>query len=121
MEHKVKFICCDCEATSITLVRAGLWPASPKNPQVAYTFELLNVMEALMLECQVSLKDFCEAVKLWCPFIILDRKKIYPGIIDSFEEYRYIICGGRHYVTLTWILVWRRTLCSLQDTLPPEI
>ena len=91
MEHKVKFICCDCEATSITLVRAGLWPASPKNPQVAYTFELLNVMEALMLECQVSLKDFCEAVKLWCPFIIPDRKKIYPGIIDSFEEYRYII------------------------------
>lgn len=89
MEHDVKIMCCDCEATPITLARARLWPATPKNPQVAYTFELLNVIEAMMLECHVSLKDFCEALKLWCPFTISDRKKIYPGIIDSFEEYRY--------------------------------
>ena len=89
VEHEVKFVYCDCEALSVTLAQAGLWPATPNNPQVAFTFELLNLMEALMLECQVSLKDFCEAMKFLCPFLTSDRKQMYPGIIDSFEEYRY--------------------------------
>ena len=54
-----------------------------------------------MLECQVSLKDFCEAMKSLCPFDISDRKQMYPGTIDCFEEYRYhySICS-MHFLIL---------------------
>ncbi len=90
-------MCCECEALAITLARANLWPATPKSPQLAFTFELLNLIEGLMLECQVSLKDFWEALKFVCPLVIVNRKKVYPAIIDSFEEYRYanlVFCIG---------------------------
>lgn len=82
-------MCCACEAISVTLARARLWPATPKSPHVAFTFDLLNLVEALMLECHVSLKNFCKALDILCPFVHKGRRDIYPGIIDSFEEYRY--------------------------------
>ena len=84
----MKIVCCNCEPVSITLARARLWPATPKNPKLAFTFDLLNLVEALMLECQVSLKDFCYALRYYSPFITSERRDIYPVIIDSFEEYR---------------------------------
>ena len=92
----MKFMCCTCEAISITLSRARLWPATPKNPQLAFTFELLDLIEALMLECQVALKDFCAALKFLCPIKIPDRREVYPAIIDSFEEYRYPVVVTYH-------------------------
>jgi len=88
-EHEVKFMCCTCEPVPVALARARLWPATPKNPHLAFTFDLLNLVEAFMLECQVSLKDFCQALDVLCPFIGKHRRDIYPVIIDSFEEYRY--------------------------------
>ena len=33
--------------------------ATPQNPQYAFCFEFLDWCEALLLECQVSLKDLC--------------------------------------------------------------
>lgn len=88
MEHTINFVCCRCEPVAVTLSRANLWPASPKNPQLAFTFELLNLVEALMLECHVSLKDFCSALKFYCPFMIPGRRVVYSALIDCFEEYR---------------------------------
>jgi hypothetical protein len=44
------------------MCRAQLWPATPTNPQYAFSFALLDWAEALLLECQVSLKDFCSAL-----------------------------------------------------------
>lgn len=98
IEHKVCFACCSCEPIAITLARAELWPATPTNPRFAYTFSLLNWIEALMLECQVSLKDFCNSLKFKCPFSIPQRRDVYSALIDSFEEYRYVTC------TLTFVL-----------------
>ena len=93
IEHKVNFVCCSCEPIGVTLARADLWPASPKNPRLAFTFCLLNWAESLMLECQVSLKDFWNSLKFVCPFSA-PRRDIYSALIDSFEEYRYPIkCG----------------------------
>ena len=91
LQHDVGFMCCSCEGLSVTLARARLWPATPANPKLAFTFELLNLVEAMMLECQVSLKDFCEALKFLCPLAIVNRREVYPVVIDSFEEYRYSI------------------------------
>lgn len=71
MEHKILFATCSCEPLPITLARAELWPATPHNPHFAFTFSLLDWAEALMLECQVALKDFCSSLKFRCPFNVL--------------------------------------------------
>lgn len=91
----MNFVCCSCEPVGVTLVRADLWPATPKNPCLAFTFSLLNWAEALMLECQVSLKDFSNSLKFMCPFYF-QRREIYSALRDSFEEYRYPISHWGH-------------------------
>ncbi len=48
------------------MVRARLWPSSPQRPQFAFSFEFLNWAEALLLEAQVSLNDFCKAIAFKC-------------------------------------------------------
>ncbi len=70
MEHTVQVLCCDCEPLPITLVRARLWPATPSYPKYAFTFSLLDWAEALLLECHVSLKDFCSALYFRCPYAV---------------------------------------------------
>ena len=52
----------------ITMARAKLWPATPTNPHFCFSFNLLDWVEALMLESQVSIKDFCKTVDFRCPF-----------------------------------------------------
>ena len=68
MQHKIRFVCCDCEPLAVTLSRAKLWPATPLNPRFVFTFALLDWAEALMLECQVALRDFSSALKFRNPF-----------------------------------------------------
>ncbi|XP_028417095.1 uncharacterized protein LOC114541357 [Dendronephthya gigantea] len=62
-------------------------------------------MEAMLLECQVSLNDFCKALNHKLPAYVV-RKNIYAFIIDCFEEYRYFkhrlrtlqsVCEERDY------------------------
>ncbi len=66
----MQVLCCDCEPLPITLVRARLWPATPSYPKYAFTFSLLDWAEALLLECHVSLKDFCSALYFRCPYAV---------------------------------------------------
>jgi hypothetical protein len=73
----------------VTLARAHLWPASPSYPQYAFSFSLLDWAESLLLECQVALKDFCQAIYSRCPYHTIIQRDIYSCLIDAFEEYRY--------------------------------
>ena len=68
MEHKLHFSYCLCETLVKTMCRAKLWPATPTNPKYAFSFGLFDWMEALLLECQVSVKDFCNALTFRAPF-----------------------------------------------------
>lgn len=68
MEHSILLVCCGCEPLGVTLVRAQLWPASPAHPRYAFSFSLLDWAESLLLECQVALKDFCQALSFRCPY-----------------------------------------------------
>ena len=52
------------------MVRARLWPATPKYPRLAFSFELLDLAEALLLECQVALKDLCKALQFMGPRLV---------------------------------------------------
>ena len=70
VEHTLLFTCCDCECVANTLIRANLWPATPHYPRYAFSFALLDWAESLLLECQVALKDFYNALKFRCPFHI---------------------------------------------------
>ena len=50
--HSVYVTFCSCESEAETLIRAHFFPATPKQPHLAFSFELLDWLEALMLECQ---------------------------------------------------------------------
>ena len=65
-EHNVMFTTCACEPLVFTIARAHLWPSSPQRPQYGFSFELLDWAEALLLEAQESLNDFCKAVHFKC-------------------------------------------------------
>ena len=113
-EHNMKFMYCQCEPLVVTMFHAWLWPATAHLWLAiaklchSFTFELLDRAEALLLECQVALKDVCKAVILFVhnsleSYSILDyvafsdfkafnltpEKKFYPSLIDAFEEDRY--------------------------------
>lgn len=77
IEHKLHFTRCKCEPLAVTITRAQLWPATPTNPSYAFTFSLLDWAEALMLESQVALKDFCNTLKFKCPFHSLKVLFVY--------------------------------------------
>ena len=68
VEHQLQFISCACEPLPLTLVRARLWRGSAQFPRYAFTFGLLDWAEALLLECQVAMKDFCTALYFKCSF-----------------------------------------------------
>ncbi len=69
IEQVLKLRCCKCEPVVFTMARGRIWPATPSNPHVAFTFELLDWAEALLLECQVAVKDLCAALRHKCPYL----------------------------------------------------
>ena len=52
---------CTCEAQS--LLQAGFFPATATRPRLAFAIELLDLLEALLLECQVAVHDFVSALR----------------------------------------------------------
>ena len=69
--HCISVTFCGCESEATTLMKAHLFPATPKQPQLAFTFTLLDWFEALMLECQVSAQDFVGAIGVMTDSIIM--------------------------------------------------
>ena len=84
VEHQIKFCCCDCESMCTTMVRARLWPASPRFPQLAFTFEVLDWAEALLLECHVAVGEFCRALYFKCPVLVKKVCTIIHCCINYF-------------------------------------
>ena len=62
-------------------MRAHLWPTTPSNPHMAFTFNLLDWAEALLLECQVSVQDLCKALYFKCPYKIF---KVCLYVIQNY-------------------------------------
>ena len=48
---------------AVTLVHLHYWPATPTRPSTAFSFQLLDWIEAVLLECQVSLSDISAAIE----------------------------------------------------------
>ena len=94
VEHRLLFTCCECEPVAITLTRANLWPATPSNPRYAFSFALLDWVEALLLECHVALRDFCNALKFQCPFFVPKVDVCMYVFYVYFTVYRIHRGGG---------------------------
>jgi len=58
----VSFERCPCTSEAQTLLQAGFFPASATKPRLAFALELLDLLEALLLECQVAVSDFVSAL-----------------------------------------------------------
>ena len=44
------------------LIKYGFFPATPQRPKIAFQFQLLDLLETLVLECQLAIKDFITAL-----------------------------------------------------------
>lgn len=64
VQHNVMFMFCHCFGEVDTLLHFELFPATPKRPTVAFSFQLLDYLEALLLECQVAVSDFIGALQI---------------------------------------------------------
>ena len=87
-EHNVKFTTCACEPLVLTLVRARIWPSTLQCPQLAFTFDLMDLAETLLLECQVSLEDFCKALYFKCRHLLVKVHILCCSYVarNNFEE-----------------------------------
>jgi len=63
----VNFRFCSCHSEVQTLTKLGFFPSSPNRPTVAFQFQLLDILESLLLECQVPVKDFLAALACYSP------------------------------------------------------
>ena len=80
-QHNLELKHCACEPLSMTMCRSRIWPSSPTNPRVGFSFEFLDWAEVLLYECQVALKDFCLAVNYKSPDLYVSS--IYCHNSDS--------------------------------------
>lgn len=71
------------------LLQFGLWGGTPTKPRTVFSIELLELIHAMQMECQASLKSICLAFQIFGEDkIVVGSHKMYPIIIDAFEEYR---------------------------------
>ncbi|XP_025112708.1 uncharacterized protein LOC112575228 isoform X1 [Pomacea canaliculata] len=87
---KIEF--CSCESDTITLLRHRLWGSSPEIPSVAFKLDVMEWLRALVLECQVSVKGFVNALAIRLSKIEnMSSKKVngvYQALItDAFTMY----------------------------------
>jgi len=57
----LNFPFCSCFSDTIELIKLGYWPGTPVTPHVAFTFEFMELLESLLLECHVAVQDFTQA------------------------------------------------------------
>lgn len=87
----ISFPFCTCECDAVTLIKFNYWPGSPVNPNVAFSFEFMDLLEALLLECQVAVQDFTQA---WSYLITQKLIKVCIDIAIHIEvAERAELCG----------------------------
>lgn len=62
IQRDVSFERCPCTSEAQSLLQAGFFPATATRPRLAFAIELLDLLEALLLECQVAVHDFVSAL-----------------------------------------------------------
>lgn len=78
---------CKCKSDSLRIMEFGYWPASP-SPVLAFSFLFLDWLEALLLECQVAVNDYSDAVE----FLLKDKMKTVSNNTKAFFSTHMYIC-----------------------------
>ena len=68
----------------VTLIQLNYWPATPSRPSIAFSFSLLDWLQALLLECQVPVQDFSNALEF---IIAIKYDKVLITLYDFFKVY----------------------------------
>ena len=67
---------CMCEADFLQFLHFNLWSATLTKPEFAFSLNLIYLLHTLNLECQVAVKDFCNALQTIADDVILFLVKI---------------------------------------------
>ena len=54
LPHVINFPFCSCECDAIKLIKCGYWPGTPVTPFVAFSFEIINLLDSLLVECHAG-------------------------------------------------------------------
>ena len=81
----------------MTMIRARIWPSAAQRPRLAFTFDLMDWMEALLLECQVSVNDFCKALYFKCRHLVVK----VSGYVTSLLNAMWFIPSAKGYLLYT--------------------
>ncbi|XP_025111668.1 uncharacterized protein LOC112574669 [Pomacea canaliculata] len=89
--HTVAANFCSCESEAATLLRHGLWPATPSKPQTAFNIELMETCRVLQLEGHVSLQKFCNAASKRINFMphLRNSTNLYKALGNSLLEFHH--------------------------------
>ena len=83
IQHVVKVTFCACEEDFITLLRFGLWGATPQCPELAFHQHFMRSLMHLQLETQVSVKGFCAAYSFLNKANFLDTVRMKSDFVIS--------------------------------------
>ena len=76
---------CDCHSKLERLIQLRLWPATPISPELVFTFDLMEHVRILILECQVSLHNIAHMLHM---ISIIHQKEVN---IYSYDKLTSII------------------------------
>ena len=65
------------------LVGLKLWPGTPHSPNIAFSFSLMELVQTLILECQVSLLDVAKMIDTLSP---VQRNEVHVHIELIFKH-----------------------------------
>ena len=91
IQRDVSFERCTCTSEAQTLLQAGFFPATPSRPRLAFALELLDLLEALLLECQVAVQDFVSAL-YYLHSSYADHTLVIHTV--TFNKYHGVILSG---------------------------
>ncbi|GAA6086757.1 uncharacterized protein LOC120488660 isoform X2 [Tachysurus ichikawai] len=81
---------CAFEPETCTLLRYGLWPATADKPQTAFSIPLLELFVCLSLECQVSVKGFCNTLSWKNNLTLAEVNTLYRALVgESISHFRH--------------------------------
>ena len=65
---------CNCHSVPESLLHCGVWPATPVEPNLAFTLPLMEMTLRFMMECQVSIHDMLKALEFFKIPVLKVRK-----------------------------------------------
>ncbi|CAB3984027.1 Hypothetical predicted protein [Paramuricea clavata] len=62
VHHEILFEYCNCFGVPESLLHCGIWPATPVEPNLGFTFQLMEMTLRFMMECHVSIHDMLKTL-----------------------------------------------------------